>query len=809
MKKAFFLFLLFLSGFSTFAQQERVSIWVKDSLSNEPLEMVQARILLENGFQDFFSQADGKLNLVLPTVGSFQIIFSKPFFFPQIWSSDQARAKNPILLLRPKAVVSQEIIIKPLQATEIQPITQTRLSESAIRERYFGADIPSLLNQTPTINMYSDAGNGIGYSYFRIRGIDQSRINFTVNGIPVNDPENQGFFFNNFADLASSAQSIQVQRGVGLSANGTAAFGGSVNLLTRSLNEKPEFEFASGLGSFGSSRLMARFQTGKIADRFAFGGRISQIQTNGYRQNSGATIQSYDFSAGYFGEKTIIKINAFGGFSASQLAYSGIEKATMDTNRRFNPFQNDERDAFQQHFTQIQWLQTLNDNWSFQLSGYSVFGKAPRFQFLFPNFWGTPYSFFNMPNRDTLALAGDMMTSYRLDQKLFGAFGSFHYKRERFEGSFGFHANHFSADHFMEVNWGRSLPESVKQNHLVYLNTGTKKEGSIWFRTNYEITHGLNWFSELQFRQARFSYTERKMEIRPSFGSVTPMVWNFFNPKTGLRYDINEANSFYAMLGRTSREPTRFDYFQDDFATRENIRQSDLKHETVTDVELGWQWKTEKGNNLKINGFWMYFQNQIVGTGQLNNFGTPVNTNVPSSTRLGLELEGHWEIFRKLSLFTTASWMQSQISTFRYSFFFEDFSGDTTLVFKNVKAVLTPELIVNQGIQYNPVSWLSIGVNVRYTSMQYLDNTQNPDVSLPEFWFADGRATLDLRKWIKAGIPTLSLVVNNITNEKYATAGSVAPFSGILDRQTGQASSTPLFFPAATRNWFLTLNWRL
>lgn len=809
MKKSTVLFLLLLLVYQSFGQKQKLSLQVKDSLTGEPLEMVQARILLGKSHQDFFSLGDGRLSIELPETGDFTLIFSRPFYCTQTWPAAKAREENTEIRLKPKAVVSQEIIVKPLQANDIQPITQSRLSENAIRERYFGADIPSLINHTPGINMYSDAGNGIGYSYFRLRGIDQSRFNFTVNGIPVNDPENQGFFFNNFADLASSAQSIQIQRGVGLSPNGTAGFGGSVNLLTRSLSENPEFEMASGMGSFGSSRLMARFQTGKLANRFAFGGRVSQIQSDGYRMHSGMAIRSYDFSAGYFADKTILKINTFGGFSASELAYAGIDQASLDTNRRFNPFQSGEKDAFEQHFTQMQWLQTLNNQWSFQISAYSVLGKAPRFQFLFPAIWQTPYSFFNMPDRDTIATAGDIMSSYRLDQQLFGGFGSLNYKSERFEGSLGFHANHFTADHFMEVNWGQNLPDGIKQNHPVYFNTGTKREASAYLRGNYRIGSRLHWFAELQYRQANFSYSERKMQIRPSFGSMVPMSWNFFNPRTGLRFEVNSCNSLYAMAGMTSREPTRFDYFQDDFATRANIRQADLKYEKVTDAELGWQWKNLKGDWLKINGFYMWFQNQIVGTGQLNLFGSPVNTNVEASFRTGLELEGHWQPVKGLRLYTSAAWMQSRIQTFRTRYFLSDFSGDTTLTFRNVQALLSPEWIVNQGLVWTPNSWLSLGLNGRYTSMQFLDNTENKAVSLPEFWFADFRATLDLRKWINAGIPSLSLVVNNISNEKYATAGSTGAFSQVFDPASGQASSTPLFFPAATRNWFLTLGWRL
>lgn len=799
--------LLFLLSFGPIrAQNQLLTILVEDSLTNTRLFDFSVKIEC-----DFVKKSSTKSNLIAisPADSACLLEVSKPFYKSYQIRIGSINGNVVRIALSPKTLVTQEVMVQNLQADEKLPISQRQLNSAELRKQYYGADVPTLLNSTPSINMYSDAGNGMGYSYFRMRGIDQSRINFTINGIPINDPENQGFFFNNFADLVSNAQNIQIQRGAGLSANGTASFGGSVNLITKELSDLPSFELQSGLGSFSSSRITTKYQTGILANKWAFGGRISQLKSNGYRENSGMEVQSYDASAGYYGKSTLIKFQTFGGFSRSNLSYLGADKGALDSNHRFNPFQNGEQDAFRQHFNQLQILHRLSDNWSIQGAAYAVFGGAPRFQFLFPAFWQTPFSWFNMPNPDsTNTLAGDMMTNYRLKQRLLGAYGSVQFKTQEFDLSIGFHANQFASDHFMEIDWGRLLPNDIKPGHRVYFNTGKKQEASVFARFAWQMHTNFSWFTELQLRQASFHYQEQKMAIRESFGSVEPMDWLFFNPRTGFRYRANAVLSFYSILGRTSREPTRFDYFQDDFATRPGIRKTDLKHEQVTDLELGLKLENQKGSYVKVNGFWMNFRNQIVGTGQLNVFGTPINTNVASSRRLGLEIESQWWLSPSLRLTHTLAWMKSEIKEIAIPFFKSDFSGDTTLIFRNKPALLSPELIGNLGLEYAGLEGISAGIFGRYTSLQYLDNTGSSEVSLPEFWFLDFRASADFKKWLGHGAPTLRLAVNNLTNRTFSNSGSVAAFSGVIDEPSGRATSTPLFFPAATRNWFVTLDWR-
>lgn len=707
----------------------------------------------------------------------------------------------------------QEVVVTAIRGGNRAPVTQYTLTRRQVEERYYGADIPTLLNFTPSVNTYSDNGTGIGYSSFRLRGMDLTRINFTVNGVPVNDPEGQGVFFNNFADLATSAENIQVQRGVGTSTNGTSAFGGSVSLLTRNLSATPEFALHAGMGSFGSRRVSAEYQTGMIKEHFAFYGRMSEVGTNGYRDRSGAVIRSYMLSAGYFGKKSVLKLNAFGGFAESQLAYSGIDKATLDANRKANPFTNNERDAFHQQFFQAQYTYNLSKNSEVVASAYYVTGGAPRFEvalFSTPAF-AYSYSSFNMPdaivNTDTLT-SSDFIGSYRLQQEYYGGFVNYHTRRDRLELNAGLHASAFSSDHFMEVTWARNLPAGIAPYHRAYLNTGYKNEASAFIKLSYNLSDALSVFADAQLRMAAFRYRATQMDIRKDTFKVDDMSWTFFNPKLGLRYAVNNRVAVYAMAGRTSREPTRTDYFQDDFATRDT-KQGDIKYETVNDLEIGTQVKSDK-LSLNANVFFMEFENQIASTGQLNVYGYYITTNVKSSYRRGAELDFLWKINKFVWLMNSTAFSRNRVKEVAQHYSLPDFS-DTAIVYSNTSLALSPEWIVNQGVRIIPLPWLYVEGSYRYVSMQYLDNAQDAALSLPSFSIVDARVGIDLSRFIRNGSPSLSIQCNNLLDAKYTPSGSVQPYTNNISYDAnGNAvnGSTPSYFPAATRNFFVTLNLR-
>jgi iron complex outermembrane receptor protein len=706
----------------------------------------------------------------------------------------------------------QEVVLSGIRATKQTPVTRFEISSKELKQLYYGADLPMVLQQAPAIHAYSDNGTGIGYSFFRMRGIDQSRINLTVNGVPINDPENQGTFFNNFADLASSAESIQIQRGVGTSTNGAAAFGGSINILSRNLSLTPSAEVNLGYGSFNSRRLTTEVQTGRIADKYAMYIRLSNLATDGFRERSGSDITTYFFSAARFGEKSLLKLNVWGGDASSTLAYMGVDEATLTQNRKANPLTQNERDQFQQHFAQLQYQYTFNKVSGINASAYYVRGRAPFFQVSFPAdpiFF--PYAFYNMPNpiigNDTITQT-NAMVAYRLNQYFAGGFANYYYRTRKLTFDAGFHLNSFSSDHFMEVQRMDVFPAGFEPGHIAYFNTGYKQEVSAFAKMSYNFSQRLMVYADMQLRHVRFQYAPRTMEFAAPPFSSEDMRWTFINPKLGAQLEINSTVSVYAMAGITGREPTRFDYFQDDYATRD-VKQSDINPEQVRDIEAGIRI-TKNSLQLNANVYHMYFQNAIINTGELNAFGYPITTNVPVSTRSGIELDANWRVTKYLSLIHTSNFSHNVISEIT-QFYSDTNFASVGVVYRNVAPALTPSVIANQGVRLIPTDWLVADVNVRYVSQQFVDNSANAHAAIAPYTVADARLAVNFKKWIKQDVG-LSFQINNLLNNVYNAWGNVGLFSNVLDyRPDGSTAGvvSPLFFAAPARNYFLTLTWKI
>ncbi len=708
-----------------------------------------------------------------------------------------------------KQVRLQEFVIKEINPSFNRPITFSTLEKQQLKLLYYGADVPSTLQYLPSINAYSDNGTGIGYSFFRMRGIDQTRINTTINGIPVNDPENQGVFFANFADLLSGVEDIQVQRGLGTSTNGSSAFGGSIQINLAALEQKKSVAISLGAGSFGSNRMTINLQSGLIKNKWLSSFRFGRITTNGFRNNARAEVNSFQISVTRLLKKGAIRFNSFGGATQNRLSYLGVDKQTFDNNPTSNPFVNGESDAFRQVFNQVQYFRSFGLNQSLQASAYFVRGVAPKFQFLFPASWGFSYDWFNMPpfieGNDTSYLAGDMMTSYRLDQKFYGAFVTHTLKTKRLELNSGIHANYFEADHFMEALSATVFPSGISAGHEVYRNTGKKRELSAFSKMNYAVSSSLSLFTDLQIRYASFGYQDQAMAIRPSFGKVENMSWLFLNPRTGFNYQLNAVSKLYAFTGLGFREPTRFDYLQDDFAPRD-VKQNEIKPEQLWNTELGYRIAAN-GFKFFVNLYFMEFTNQIVGTGALNNFGYPITGNIGRSWRRGLESELVLPIDKMFSIFANINVSMNGAKEFTQTFVSaEDASITVNKTYKDVPLAFSPTHLHMGGVQFRSLdSKVNVAMNGRYVGKQFLDNTGNDNLSLPAFTTIDLRASYKIDKFEKSEWQ-ISFQLNNMLNAKYAPSGSLGGFNTI-DSQ-GARGQFPLYLPAAGTNFFLTLSAR-
>ncbi|HWZ23259.1 MAG TPA: TonB-dependent receptor [Cytophagaceae bacterium] len=774
---------------------------IKDSI---PVENAQVILVEEN--RNTVTNDKGYFEFSNLSAGTYTVKINAPGYSPSqqtILISDNDISLN--LTLAPIEKVSEEIVVTAIRANSQTPVTQYNMSQKDIKAKYFGHDIPALLNNAPSMNTYSETGNGIGYSYMRLRGIDQTRINLTINGIPVNDPETQGYYFNNFADLATSLKSIQIQRGVGTSTNGSASFGGAVNMVSTDLAAKPSFSFSSGYGSFVSRRLAGEFQTGLLQNKFAFYGRISNVGTDGYRDHSAANITSYLVSGIYYGKKSLLKINSFGGMAHSSLAYNATDKSILDTNRTYNPLGLGNKDQFQQTFHQIQYTYEFNKKLNFVTSGYFVKGDG-FFDLMFNNY---PYKSLNMPNLSPTDTTTNVIASYKLNQSFYGLMSFLNYTTHKMKLNFGVHGNMFQSKHYMQVKWAQDLPPGIGLNYEAYSNTGYKQELSAFAKIQYDVTQKLLLFGDAQVRTVAFQYKAQDKAIFRDTFKVDKMNWLFFNPKVGARYNVTKKTSFYLSGGKTTREPTRIDYMGDDRANYD-IKQSDVKPETIYNLELGNEIHSNKVK-LNTNIYFMEFRNEIAATGALNYFGYAIRKNVPQSFRRGIEFDWMWQINKFFAVTNTSAFSYNRIKTYTADFEIYDSNGaDTyttkTVITKNAIPILTPSVTLNQGIRLTPLSWLSLDVIGKYVSRMYLDNTNNKTLSTPSFFFADLRLGIKLNSLFKGGDHSLSFQLNNFTNTKYYNSGTPNNFFN----QSGSGALTrvvyPSYYPAATRNFFLTLN---
>jgi iron complex outermembrane receptor protein len=375
--------------------------------------------------------------------------------------------------------ITETVIINAVRADDMSPVTQKTLQLNDIESKNFGQDMPAFLNHTPSMQFYSDNGLNTGYGYMRLRGMDQTRLNYTLNGVSLSDGEDQGVYFSNFTDFLNSIQSIQIQRGVGLSSNGSASYAGSINFESINLNQKPEFQFQSSLGSYNSHRIATEYNTGKLGNNFAFYGRYSTSASDGYREHSGTAGNSFFFSGGYIGQKHIIKLTAFNGKVENDMAYLAVPISMIKQNRRTNQMSPDEKDRFSQNLIILQSSSFLNQYITFNNSIY--YGKA-----------GGDYDV----KFDSVTMANFKLSSHQA-----GISTAIEYHKNQFKINTGINVQSFNRTHEMGYRPFVSL--------LDYSNIGYKNEASAFVRLNYTLGK-FNFLGDLQVRHASFHYKPEK-----------------------------------------------------------------------------------------------------------------------------------------------------------------------------------------------------------------------------------------------------------------------------------------------------------
>ncbi|MBL0171966.1 MAG: TonB-dependent receptor [Gemmatimonadaceae bacterium] len=598
----------------------------------------------------------------------------------------------------------ERVLVSAIRAGDTAPISQSTIGRDVIAPRHFGQDVPLLLQgASPSLTAHTETGTPWGYSYLRLRGLDQTRINITIDGIPLNDMEDQVLYFANFADLMASVQTVQVQRGVGTSTAGTASFAGSVNFETMPVALKDAGgDISLQLGSFGAQRASVSFRSGLTDSRFAVYGRASALRTNGYRDHSGVMGRTGFVGAGWFGARTIVKATALVGLLADTLSYTGATRAELDANRRYNPLAPDELDKFGQQLLALSVSHVLSD-------------AATVSSTVYRNSASGHYDYFYDADRYRYGLAH---TWYGTTSAVNVEHGDWHL-------NLGVNANTYARAHraFLRPDLTAAL----------YDNTGHKQDASAFAKASLDQGR-VRWFADLQTRWMRFRYTP---DVRAGVDARS-IDWTFFNPKAGATVRLGGAWSAFASYGVTTREPARSDLLAgDDDLNAGNVADygdfSRVKPESVRDAEAGVKWLAD-GRSLQANVYSMDFRNDIARIGAPTASGSVLRRNVGASYRRGVEVDGRWTIAPRVVVAGNAAWSANRIRSFT------DSSRGTPVVRRHVEPLLTPRYMSAHRVELSASRVWTVTAEGRYQSRAFLDNTSSVDRVLPDFYVLDATA---------------------------------------------------------------------
>ena len=686
-------------------------------------------------------------------------------------------------------LLTDEAIVRATRASEQTATTYKNITKADIAKNNIGQDLPFLLNQTPSVVVSSDAGAGVGYTGMSIRGSDASRVNLTINGIPINDSESMAVVWVNMADLASSVDNIQIQRGVGTSTNGAGAFGGSINIQTTTLNEEPYAELDNSFGSYNTLKNTVRLGTGLIDNKFSFDGRLSRIKSDGYIDRASSDLKSFFLSGAWHGQRSLLRANVFSGKERTYQAWNGVPEELLATNRTYNEFTyNGQTDNYTQTHYQLHYSNALSSKFTLNTALHYTRGAGYYEEY-------REQDAFEDYGLDNITIGGETITTTDLarrrwlDNHFYGVTYSLNYKSEaNLDLTLGGAYNEYRGKHYGEVIWAQYASNS-KLGDRYYEDDAVKKDFNIFAKAEYRINN-INLFADLQYR--RVAYTFLGFDRNLIQLDQTDYL-NFFNPKVGISYPFNANSNVYASLAIGNKEPIRKDY-------TESSTNSRPLPENLKDIEVGYRLKGSNFN-LEANGYAMLYRDQLIVTGQINDVGSAIRQNVPDSYRMGLEFAGQWNPVAPLTWAVTATVSRNKIKDFTEYVDLYDYSGQQTIHYESTDIAMSPSFIGSSELAYRPLHNVELALVSKYVSRQYLDNTSSVERSLDAFFVNNLRLAYNTRfKGVKN--IGLTLLVNNIFTEKYESNG----YTWGYINQAGTREHFNYYFPQATANFLLGLN---
>jgi Outer membrane receptor for ferrienterochelin and colicins len=713
---------------------------------------VSSATVAVDGYHASVTGPDGRFAIEVPA-GTYTVIVTRSGF--QAVAMQGVADTDLVITLRPG--LAENIVVSGIRAEAGTPVTKSDVGRGTIEADYYGQDVPLLLRDTPSIDTYTEAGvGGSGYSYITLRGISPTRLNFTLDGVPLADSEDMGTYFADFPDLARSLQSIQVQRGVGTSTVGSPGFGGSINFESIALAPVASTTAEVGFGSFGAKNATVGYQSGALPGGYGFYARISDNQSDGFRESSGYRARNLFVSAAKQNEDSQLRLTGFTAHEWTQQSFLAADADTLATNLRANPLSPLDRDSFGYDLAQLQYLRAI----------------SPQTNMTASAFYQRGYGWYRLSG-----------AQYGLDGLLIGSMLTLSTTRGPWTANYGLHVNEFRREHTLDSGGSRE-----------YANYGTKGEANAFAKLRYDAAR-WHVYSDAQLRITNFHYHGDV--------AIAPIRWTFFNPKIGARYDLSSSSGVYGSAGISTREPTRNDLFQgeDNASFAHDLRA--VHPERVVDLEAGWD--EHRGPlTVSANVYAMEFRHEIASTGELSDIGLLLRRNVDRSYRRGIELEYVWQAAPKLRLRGNASLSHNRIHTWTQFYDVYDAAGNIVgsqpIAYHDVNPVLTPAMIVNQTLEYAASSSIAIDLTGRHAGRSYLDNTNNGSFVTPAFSTIDAGAAIGLSRNVR-----LRVHVNNVLNDKHVFPSG---YSYLFLTPSKTIEGISYYYPQATRNAVVTVEWR-
>jgi iron complex outermembrane recepter protein len=650
----------------------------------------------------------------------------------------------------------QEVKIKGLRASQLTPMSYTNIDKKELAEQNLGQDIPYMLSLTPSVVTTSDAGAGIGYTGFRVRGSDPTRINVTIDGIPLNDPESQGVWWVNMPDFTSSVEDIQIQRGVGTSTNGAGAFGASVNLKTQSLKAKPYATTNNTVGSYSTLKNNIEFGTGLLAEKFTLDGRLSRISSDGYIDRATSDLKSLYFSGAYYGTDDILKLSVISGKEKTYQAWNGVPLSYLDDDslRTYNSYtyENETDNYWQDHYL-MHYSKQLTNGASLSLGLHYTHGEGYYEQYKS----GEDFSDYGLDNviigSDTLSQT-DLIRRKWLDNDFYGAIMSYNSSIDKLDYTIGGGWNTYDGRHYGVVRWAEYASNS-QIDHIYYDNDGIKTDFNIYAKGLYKYSDDILIYADLQHRQVDYSFLGKDENGNERNDTVN---FEFFNPKFGAYYNIDAHSSAFASFAVANREPNRSDFVESSTSSRP-------LHETLYDTEIGYKREGTRFA-LSATAYYMIYENQLILTGKINDVGAYTRENVNYSERKGIEIEAALKINERLDWSGNASFSENTIAHYTEYIDNWDTWGQESKSYNNTTIAFSPELIWASKFDFQFKKNVELQLISKYVGDQYIDNTSSEERQLEAYLIHHARMKWDIPSKLFRSAK-LTLQINNLLDESY------------------------------------------